>query len=57
MSKPEEPKPPAASTRKRTPRVPSNVLYDQIVPIVLVIIALALVAVLVVVILGVGRPY
>ncbi len=57
MSKLEKPKPPATSGRKRTPRVPSNVLYDRIVPVVLVIVALVLLAVLVVVILGVGRPY
>ncbi len=57
MSQSEEPKPPATPGRKRTPRVPSNVLYDRIVPIVLVIIALVLLAVLLVVILGVGQPY
>jgi hypothetical protein len=57
MSQSEEPKPPATSTRKQTPRVPSNVLYDRIIPIVLVIVALVLLAVLVVVILGAGQPY
>ena len=57
MSQSEEPKPPAKSTRKQTPRVPSNVLYDRIIPIVLVIVALILLAVLVAVILGVGQPY
>ena len=57
MDPSEAPKPPADSTRRRTPRVPSNVLYDRIIPIVLVIVALILVAVLVVVILGVGQPY
>jgi hypothetical protein len=57
MSQPEEPKPPATSTRRQTPRVPSNVLYDRIIPIVLVIVALVLLAVLVVVILGAGQPY
>jgi hypothetical protein len=57
MSRLEEPKSPAASTRKQTPRVPSNVLYDRIVPIVLVIVALVLLAVLVVVIVGAGQPY
>jgi hypothetical protein len=57
MSQPEEPQPPAASTRKQTPRVPSNILYDRIIPIVLVIVALVLLAVLAVVILGAGQPY
>ena len=57
MSQPEEPKPPAKTTRKQTPRVPSNVLYDRIIPIVLVIVALVLVAVLVAVILGAAQPY
>jgi hypothetical protein len=57
MSQPEEPQPPAASTRKQTPRVPSNILYDRIIPIVLVIVALVMLAVLVVVILGAGQPY
>jgi hypothetical protein len=57
MSQPEKPKSPDASTRKQTPRVPSNVLYDRIIPIVLVIVALVLLAVLVVVILGAGQPY
>lgn len=57
MSQSEEPKPPATSTRKQTPRVPSNVLYDRIIPVVLVIAALVLLAVLAVVILGAGRPY
>jgi len=56
MSQPEEPKPPATSTRRQTPRVPSNVLYDRIIPIVLVIVALVLLAVLTVVILGAGQP-
>ncbi len=57
MSQPEEPKPPATSSRKQTPRVPSNLLYDRIVPIVLVIAAMILLIVLAAVILGVGRPY
>ena len=57
MDPSEEPKPPANSERRRTPRVPSNVLYDRIIPIVLVIIALILIAILVVVVLGVGQPY
>jgi len=54
MSQSEEPKPPA---RKQTPRVPASVLYDRVVPIVLVIAALILLVVLAVVILGVGQPY
>ena len=57
MSQSEEPKPPATAGRKQTPRVPSSVLYDRIIPIVLVIIALVLLAVLAAVILGAGQPY
>ncbi len=57
MSQSEEPKPPASSGRKRTPRVPPNVLYDRLVPIVLVIIAIVLVIVLVAVVLGAGQTY
>ena len=57
MNQSEEPKPPAAAGRKHTPRVPSNVLYDRIIPIVLVIIGLVLLAVLAVVILGAGQSY
>jgi hypothetical protein len=56
MSHSEEPKPPL-SGRKQTPRVPSNVLYDWIIPIVLVIVALILLVVLAVVIVGAGQPY
>ncbi len=57
MSQSEEPKPPDDSARKRTPRVPSNVLYDRIVPIVLIIIAIVLFIVLAAVVLGVGQTY
>jgi hypothetical protein len=57
MSQSEEPKPPVPAGRKRTPRVPANVLYDRIIPIVLVIVAVVLLAVLAVVILGAGQPY
>ena len=57
MSQSEEPKPPATSGRKQTPRVPANILYDRIIPIALVIVALVLLAVLAVIIFGVGQPY
>ena len=57
MSQSEKPKPPATSTRKQTPRVPANVLYDRIIPLVLVVVALVLLLVLAAVILGVGQPY
>ena len=52
MSQSEEPKPPATSTRKQTPRVPSNVLYDRVVPIALVIMGLVLMAVVVIAVIG-----
>jgi hypothetical protein len=57
MSQSEEPKPPVPVGRKQTPRVPSNVLYDRVIPIVLVIAALILLVVLAAVILGAGQPY
>ncbi len=57
MSQSEEPKPPVDSARRRTPRVPSNVLYERIVPIVLIIIAIVLFIVLAAVVLGVGQTY
>ena len=53
MSQSEEPKPPASSGRKRTPRVPSNVLYDRVVPIALGIMALILIVIVVVAVVGV----
>jgi hypothetical protein len=57
MSQSEEPKPPAPGTRQKTPRVPSNVLYDRVLPIVLVIAASVLVIILIVVVLGIGQTY
>jgi hypothetical protein len=54
MSQPEAPKPPA---RKQTPRVPSNVWYDRILPIVLVAAAILLVIIIVVVVWGAGQTY
>jgi|GEM_PF-7040565 hypothetical protein len=52
MSQSEEPQPPARSTRKQTPRVPSNVLYDRVVPITLGVMAVLLVIVVIVAIIG-----
>ncbi len=57
MSQSEEPKPPAPPARQRTPRVPSNVLYDRILPIVLVAAAIVLVIILIVIVLGTGQIY
>ncbi len=57
MSQSGEQKPPEQPGRKRTPRVPSNVLYNRILPVVLIIIAIVLVLVLLVVVLGVGQSY
>ncbi len=56
MSQSEEQKPPAP-VRKQTPRVPANLLYDRILPIVLVVTAIVLVIVLVLVVLGAGQSY
>jgi lipopolysaccharide/colanic/teichoic acid biosynthesis glycosyltransferase len=52
MSQSEEPQPPVNSPRKQTPRVPSNVLYDRIVPIALIIMALVLIAVVLIAVAG-----
>jgi len=57
MSQSGEPKPPAPPARKQTPRVPSNVLYNRILPIVLVVAAIVLVIILIVVVLGTGQTY
>jgi hypothetical protein len=52
MSQSEEPKPPATSTRKQTPRVPSNVLYDRVVPIALVVMVVVLIVVVIIALAG-----
>ena len=54
MSQSEKPKPAA---RQKTPRVPSNALYDRVLPIVLVMVAIVLVIIIVVVVLGAGQTY
>jgi hypothetical protein len=54
MSQPEAPKPPA---RKQTTRVPSNVWYDRVLPIVLVVTAIVLLIIIAVVVLGAGQTY
>jgi len=54
MSQSEKPKPTA---RQKTPRVPSNVWYDRVLPIVLVAAAIVLVIIIVVVVLGAGQTY
>jgi cell division protein FtsL len=57
MSQSEKPKPPATAPRRQTPRVPSTVLYDKVLPIVLVVAAIVLVIILIVVVLGAGQSY
>jgi hypothetical protein len=57
MSQSEEQKPPAPPARQKTPRVPSNVLYDRVLPIVLVVAGIVLVIILIVVMLGTGQTY
>jgi uncharacterized RDD family membrane protein YckC len=52
MSQSEEPKPPATAPRKQTPRVPSNVLYDRIVPIALVVMVVVLIVVVIIALAG-----
>jgi len=39
-------------TRKRTPRVPSNMLYERVVPIAFVVMALILVVVIAIAVIG-----
>jgi hypothetical protein len=43
--------------RKQTPRIPSNVLYDRIVPIAIGLLVLVLLAVLLGVMLGIRIGY
>ena len=57
MSQSEKPEPPATAKHKQTPRVPSNALYDRIIPIALIVVALVLLIVLAVIVLGVGQSY
>jgi hypothetical protein len=38
--------------RKRTPRVPSNVVYDRIVPIALAVMAVLLIIVIAIAVIG-----
>jgi hypothetical protein len=52
MNQSEEPKPSATSTRQQTPRVPSNVLYDRVVPIALIVMAVVLIVVVVIALAG-----
>jgi hypothetical protein len=52
MSQSEEPKSPVPEGRKQTPRMPSNVLYDRVVPIALVVMGLILLAVVVIAVAG-----
>jgi hypothetical protein len=52
MSQSEEPQPPTSSSRKQTPRMPANVLYDRIVPSALGIMALVLIVVVIVAVVG-----
>ncbi len=39
-------------TRRQTPRVPKNLLYDRIVPVVFAVMAVILVAVIVIAVIG-----
>ena len=39
-------------TRKQTPRVPSNVLYERVVPIAFAVMALILVVVIAIAVIG-----
>lgn len=43
--------------RRQTPRVPSNVVYNRLVPIAIGLMVIVLVVVIAVVVLGVGRGY
>ena len=52
MSQSEERRPPDVVSRQKTPRVPSNVLYDRVVPIVLIIMAVVLIVVVIIAVVG-----
>jgi hypothetical protein len=43
--------------RRSTPRVPSNVLYNRVVPIAIAAMVIVLVIVIVAVVLGAGSSY
>lgn len=45
MTEPDKP-------RKRTPRVPSNLVYDRIVPIAFAVMGLALITVILIAVIG-----
>ena len=47
----------SGNQRKQTPRVPSNMLFNRIVPIAIGVMVIILLIVLVVVLLGVGTSY
>jgi hypothetical protein len=49
MSQSEAPKPP---DRQKTPRVPSTVFYDRVVPIALIIMAVVLIGVVIMAVAG-----
>ena len=52
MSQSEQPKPPATTPRKQTPRIPSNIFYDRVLPIVLVAMGVILLVVVVIALAG-----
>ena len=43
--------------RRQTPRVPSNTLYNRLVPVAIGVMVIVLLVVIAVVVLGVGRSY
>ena len=57
MSQSEKQKSPASSSGKQTPRVPSNVLYNRIVPVAIGVMVIVLLIVLVIVALRIGTGY
>ena len=48
---------PPPAPRRQTPRVPSNVLYNRLVPIALGVMVVVLLIVIVAVVFGVGSGY
>ena len=48
---------PPPDTRRQTPRVPSNTLYNRLVPVAIGVMVVVLLIVVAVVVLGIGRGY
>ena len=57
MNSPDKQQPLNEPPRKHTPRVPANVFYERILPVVLILAAIVLFIILAVVVLSAGQTY